>query len=121
MKLIIIFGFAGILAMRTSTPVPVETRGAVSLATSDAAKVVNVSIDNFKFTPAELTVPVGTTVKWTNRDDVPHTATSKGEPSLFDSKALDTDDSFSFTFSSPGTYRYYCKVHNHMTGTITVK
>jgi len=60
-------------------------------------------------------------VKWTNRDDVPHTATSKDDPSLFDSKALDTDDSFSFTFSKPGTYRYYCKIHNHMTATIIVK
>jgi len=82
---------------------------------------VNVKIDNFTFQPKELEIAVGTTVTWKNADDVPHTATSKGKPQLFDSGALDTDDKFSFTFSKPGKYTYYCKVHPHMTGVVIVK
>ena len=90
-------------------------------APSEATSSVIVQIDNFNFQPKELTIAVGTSVTWVNRDDVPHTATSKGATPLFDSKALDTDDSYSFKFISPGVYQYYCKVHPHMTGTITVK
>jgi plastocyanin len=80
-----------------------------------------ISIDNFSFKPKALSVAVGATVTWVNHDDVPHTATSAGDQIVFDSKALDTDDTFSFTFTKPGTYRYYCKVHSHMTGTVVVK
>jgi plastocyanin len=135
MKLIL-FGIAGVMAVgapfgadakeqaakpATSVLSPEISPGASPLVNADQARVVAVSIDNFKFEPAELTVPVGTTVKWTNRDDVPHTATSKDEPRTFDSKSLDTDDSYSFTFTKPGTYSYYCKVHTHMTATIIVK
>jgi plastocyanin len=102
-----------------SATVPVtKTTAPLQAAPAAAPKV---SIDNFKFSPAELTVPVGTTVTWVNHDDVPHTATSKNDPPAFDSKALDTDESFSFTFTKAGTYGYYCKVHNHMTARIIVK
>jgi plastocyanin len=83
--------------------------------------VVTVKIENFAFMPKELNVAVGTTVTWQNADDVPHTATSKDDPQVFDSGALDTDDKFSFTFSKPGKYTYYCKVHPHMTGVVIVK
>lgn len=86
-----------------------------------AQKQAKVSIDSFSFKPKELSVAVGATVTWVNHDDVPHTATSAGDAIVFDSKALDTDDTFSFTFSKPGTYKYYCKVHSHMTGTVIVK
>src|SRR5581483_7235112 len=78
-----------------------------------------VNIDNFFFTPQELTVPVGTTVKWLNRDDIPHTVAEANK--IFRSKALDTDDSFSFTFTTAGTYNYFCGLHPHMTGKIIVK
>jgi plastocyanin len=88
--------------------------------TTQPAPSVTVGIDNFNFTPKNLTVDVGTAVTWVNHDDVPHTATAKGDTPLFDSKALDTDEKFSFTFAKPGVYPYYCKVHPHMTGTITV-
>jgi plastocyanin len=81
----------------------------------------DVKIENFTFEPKELEIAVGTTVTWQNADDVPHTATSKDDPQTFDSGPLDTDDKFSFTFSKPGKYAYYCKVHPHMTGVITVK
>jgi plastocyanin len=87
-------------------------------ATQPAASV---QIDSFSFHPRELEISVGTTVTWKNDDDVPHTATSKGREPLFDSAALDTDDKFSFTFSKPGRYTYYCKVHPHMTGVVIVK
>jgi plastocyanin len=80
-----------------------------------------VSIDNFTFAPKDLTVAAGTTVTWVNHDDVPHTATSTAGPQSFDSKALDTDEKYSFTFSKSGTYRYYCKVHPHMTASVVVR
>ena len=88
---------------------------------AEAGGVAKVSIDNFHFVPEELTVPAGTTVTWVNADDVPHTASSTSKPSVFDSKALDTDDKFSFQFKTPGVYEYFCKVHPHMTGKIVVK
>ncbi|HEY1921786.1 MAG TPA: cupredoxin family copper-binding protein [Tepidisphaeraceae bacterium] len=80
-----------------------------------------VAINDFNFEPRELTITAGATVTWVNHDDVPHTATGVGDSPAFDSKALDTDDKFSFTFKQPGMYPYYCKVHTHMTGTIIVK
>jgi plastocyanin len=80
-----------------------------------------VKIENFQFEPKELTVAAGTTVTWVNADDVPHTATGEGDSPAFDSKALDTDDKFSFTFSKTGNYPYYCRVHPHMKGLIVVK
>jgi plastocyanin len=78
-----------------------------------------VKIDNFVFNPAELTVPVGTTVKFVNHDDIPHSVVNKDK--VFRSKALDTDDSFTFTFANAGTYDYFCGLHPHMTGKIIVK
>ena len=78
-----------------------------------------VKIDNFTFTPKSMTVKVGTTVTWTNEDDIPHTVTSATKQ--FKSKALDTDDKFAFTFTTPGTYEYFCSLHPHMTGTISVE
>jgi plastocyanin len=80
-----------------------------------------VTIDNFTFDPPTLTVSRGAKVTWLNRDDVPHTATSSASPRAFDSKALDTDEQFSFVFTTPGSYPYFCAVHPHMTATIVVK
>jgi plastocyanin len=79
-----------------------------------------VSIDNFTFTPQTLTVKAGTTVTWTNKDDIPHGIASDNN-AFRRSKALDTDDKFAFTFTTPGTYKYFCYVHPHMTGTIVVQ
>ena len=67
----------------------------------------------------ELTVAVGTTVKWVNHDDIPHTVVEK--KTTFRSKALDTDDSYSFTFTSAGTFDYFCGLHPHMVGQVIVK
>jgi plastocyanin len=80
-----------------------------------------VKIDNFSFTPATLTVAAGTTVTWTNRDDIPHTVVSVDDPKAFKSKVMDTDEKFSFTFTKAGTYTYFCSVHPKMTGTVVVK
>jgi amicyanin len=85
----------------------------------DKPPAVQVKIDNFSYEPPEITVPAGTTVVWTNADDVPHTVTSNDDK--FKSKALDTDDKFAFTFTAPGTYDYYCSVHPKMTAKVVVK
>lgn len=79
-----------------------------------------VSIDNFTFTPQKLTVKAGTTVTWTNKDDIPHGIAASNN-AFTRSKALDTNDSYSFTFTTPGTYAYFCYIHPHMTGTIVVE
>ena len=83
-----------------------------------AADDMEVHIDNFTFQPPELTVKTGTTITWTNRDDIPHTVVSAGK---FRSKTLDTDDKFSFTFTDAGDYKYFCSLHPHMTGLIKVE
>ena len=80
-----------------------------------------VKIDNFSFAPAALTVSVGSTVTWTNRDDIPHTVVSADDPKAFKSKVLDTDEKFSFTFTKAGTYAYFCSVHPKMTGKVIVQ
>jgi plastocyanin len=85
------------------------------------SKVVKVSIDNFVFGPKELVVAAGATVTWVNADDVPHTATSKSSPPLFDSKTLRAGEKFSFEFKTPGTYDYFCKAHPYMIGKVIVK
>jgi plastocyanin len=77
-----------------------------------------VRIDNFTFSPQVLTVPIGTTVSWLNADDIPHTIAASDRS--FRSKALDTDDRFSFTFTTLGDYAYFCSLHPHMTGRIVV-
>ena len=74
---------------------------------------------DFMFAPTALTVAAGSTVTWTNRDDEPHSVVS--ESGLFRSGALDTNESFSFRFDKPGTYRYTCSIHPRMVGTIVVR
>jgi plastocyanin len=86
-------------------------------AAQDATNVI--TIDNFTFSPKELKVAVGTTVKWVNHDDIPHTVVEK--KTTFRSKALDTDDSYSYTFTSAGTFDYFCGLHPHMVGQVIVK
>jgi len=84
-----------------------------------SAPTAEVKIDNFVFGPQTVTIPVGTTVTWTNHDDIPHTVVSTD--GVFKSKVRDTDEKFSYTFTKPGTYPYYCSVHPKMTGTVVVK
>lgn len=77
-----------------------------------------VAISDFKFNPATLTVPVGTTVTWTNNDEEPHTIAAKD--GSFHSPGLDTHGTYSFTFATPGSYDYICSIHPFMTGTVVV-
>ncbi len=83
------------------------------------ANTTEVKIDNFSFTPKSMTLKAGAVVTWTNRDDIPHTATSTEKK--FASPVLDTDQAFSFKFQEPGSYPYFCKIHPTMTGTIVVE
>lgn len=100
-------------------------RGSHALAIVDhtlgdsGAKGAEVSIGNFQFSTPNLDIATGTTVTWTNRDDAPHTVTgTKGE---FDSPALDTNETFRYTFEATGTFAYYCRLHPRMTGRVSVR
>ena len=86
---------------------------------ADAPKGAEVNIDNFSFSPATITVKAGTTVTWTNRDDIPHTVVA--DDKTFKSKVLDTGETFTLTPTKPGTYPYFCSVHPHMTGKLVVE
>jgi plastocyanin len=97
----------------------VATAGNFTMVRGADAKTVEVKVDNYTFTPGTLTVPVNTTITWVNHDDVPHTIVSSD--GVFKSKALDTDDKYSYTFTKAGTYPYYCGVHPRMTGKIVVR
>lgn len=82
-------------------------------------QAVDVTIDNFSFTPPTLIVKLGTQITWTNRDDIPHTVVSEDES--FKSSVLDTDEKFTFTPSKAGTYAYFCSIHPKMMGKVVVK
>lgn len=82
-------------------------------------QTAEVRVDNFTFGPQSITVPVNTTVTWVNRDDIPHVIVSND--GVFRSKALDTDDKYSFTFTKAGTYPYFCGIHPKMVGKIVVQ
>jgi plastocyanin len=106
-----------------STPVP-----PVALATLPPPKPAHpvdtsggpsISIENFNIVPATLTVPAGTTVVWTNHDDVEHTVTASDNS--FSSAAIPTDGQFSNTFTTPGTYSYFCAIHPFMTAKVIVQ
>src|SRR3954454_1376320 len=89
------------------------------VARAAPASAAAVQISNFTFNAQVLTVRPGTTVTWTNADDIPHTVVSKD--GVFKSKVLDTGDRFSFTFAKVGQFGYYCSLHPHMTGIVTVR
>ena len=88
-------------------------------AASARAADVDVKIDNFVFTPQTLTIKPGTTVTWTNGDDIPHSLVAS-QQGLFRSRAMDTGETFRFTFTSAGTFEYFCGLHPHMKGMIVV-
>ncbi len=110
---------AGNVCIATALAAAVLAAAVVFPPASARAADTEVQIDNFTFTPQRITVKAGTTVTWTNDDDIPHTVASSTK--LFKSKALDTDDKFSFTFTTSGAYEYFCSLHPHMTGVIVVE
>ncbi|MBV9328446.1 MAG: cupredoxin family copper-binding protein [Chloroflexi bacterium] len=107
------------------TPVPPSAVSTLAparpLVTADpnAPGGPQLTIENFNFTPADITVAAGTVVTWTNNDDVEHTVTASDNS--FGSKALEAGDTFSFTFSQAGSYTYFCSIHPFMTGRVTVQ
>jgi plastocyanin len=98
---------------------PGAVRAAEAQTVLPDAEAGAVKIDNFTFSPVTLTVAPGTTVTWTNDDDIPHTVVAKDKG--FRSKPLDTGNQFTFTFATPGEYAYFCSLHPHMVGKIIVK
>jgi plastocyanin len=96
-----------------------ERKSFAASAQEKSAPTAEVKIDNFSFGPAAIAVPVGTTVTWINRDDIPHTVVSTEK--VFKSKVLDTDEKFSYTFTKPGEYPYFCSIHPKMTGKVVVQ
>ncbi len=104
------------MTMTASTEEPNPVDGTASAEVIAGPHVV---IDNFTFTPKTLTVTAGMTVTWINQDDTPHRVASADK--IFASDALDTGDRFTYRFTAPGTYRYYCSIHPKMTATIIVQ
>lgn len=99
----------------TNTPVSTPTPNPNTPTGSSAA----ISLANFAFSPASITVKAGTKVTWTNKDSTTHTVTS--DSGVFNSGNLPPNSSFSFTFSTPGTFSYHCSIHTYMTGTVMVQ
>jgi len=89
------------------------------LVVDAAAKATTITIDNFAFAPPDLTIAAGTTVTWKNDDGEVHKV--QDDHKGFSTAALDTDDSFSHTFATPGVYHYFCSIHPYMVGKIVVK
>jgi plastocyanin len=99
------------------TLVPLGNKHARAASPSGTSN--DVKIDNFSFNPTTVTVPAGTTVTWTNSHDIPHTVVS--DDKIFKSKVLDTDETFSYTFTKPGTYPYFCSIHPKMAAKVIVQ
>ena len=106
----LLFAVAAAMALQPSSASGQDTKSAPT----------EVRVDNFSFTPDTLNVPANSTVTWTNKDDIPHGIAATGN-AFKRSNAMDTDDTYSFTFTTPGTYQYFCYIHPHMTGTIVVE
>ena len=118
-RTVAMYGLAAIFSSALAFAIGIAPYAAAA-AGDKPVGVTAVKIDNFSFGPAAITISAGSTVTWTNHDDVPHVVTSD-DNKLFKSKALDTDDRFSFTFTKPGTYNYYCAIHPKMTAKIVVQ
>jgi amicyanin len=110
---------AALAAVALGVAAPASSAIQPPAASAGAMAPNTIAIDNFTFGPQAVTVPVGTTVTWVNRDDIPHTVVAVDKS--FKSKVLDTDDKFSFTFTKAGTYDYFCSIHPHMTGKVVVR
>jgi plastocyanin len=110
---------------QSSTP-PAQSMPGMSMPTSaqstsdQPVATDTVSIRNFAFDPAVITVKAGTTVTWTNTDQDPHTVTSDGKSGPLNSKPLNQGDTYQYTFTKAGTFSYLCTIHPFMTATVTV-
>jgi plastocyanin len=109
---------AGLMAAVVAT-VLLEGPHHISANQQPPTTTAEVKIDNFSFGPGTITVTAGTTVTWTNRDDIPHTVVSTD--GVFKSKVMDTDEKFSYTFTKLGSFPYFCSIHPKMTGKVMVQ
>lgn len=115
-----IFGIAVLAGVLLASFGISKLSNAKAPAHQETAQKYQVKIDNFSFGPPALTVPVGSTVTWTNQDDVPHNVVSS-EGKTLKSPVLDTGQTFSYTFTQKGTYPYFCGIHPRMTGKVVVQ
>jgi len=111
--------YATSIAAMFAAMVAAPRRNSAVVSANQPPAGVEVSIDSFAFTPATLTVPVGAQITWFNRDEIPHNVVNADES--IKSKLLRTDEKFSFTFTRPGTYSYFCSIHPTMKGKIVVQ
>ncbi len=110
-----------VVPTQATTPTPTPTQPPKPTPTPSPKlqpTTVQVSVTNSGFSPANITIGVGSTVVWTNNGGIPHTATDSGK---FDSGELIVGATYQYTFTTPGTYNYICSYHPYMVGTITVK
>jgi plastocyanin len=114
------FGGAAAAPTTSGASQPCAAQAAQAAASPIAGKTQVVVIENFTFNPDALTVPAGTEVTWENKDDIPHTVTSD-DKKTFASSLLDTGDRFTYTFTKPGTFSYFCSVHPMMTAKVVVQ
>jgi plastocyanin len=112
-------GSAAFVPSDTEAYPPGASHVSAAPAAAPVTGTAKISIDNFAFTPAEVTVAIGQPVIWDNHDDVPHNVVATGRE--FSSPALDTDQTYAHTFTARGTYTYFCGIHPHMTGRVIVK
>jgi plastocyanin len=117
--LILSMAIAGGAGSALSAPRPNASQTGAPVSAQQAPAQGEVKIDNFSFGPATLTVAVGTTITWTNNDDIPHTVVSTDK--AFKSKVMDTGEKFSFTFTKAGEFPYFCSIHPKMTGKVVVR
>ena len=110
---------AGLLRLALFAAIAIAAVPLPARAADVKVAAVEVKIDNFTFNPQRLMVKAGTAVTWTNGDDIPHTVAASNKS--FKSKVLDTDEKFSFTFTTAGDFEYFCSLHPHMTGMIVVE
>lgn len=113
-------GHEHVTPVNTAIPATQDSASATANPGSEASQIVVVQILDFAFDPPLLEIEPNTTVTFINQG-VDHTATSIGEPRLFDSGIMKTGDRFTFTFDAPGTFDYWCLLHPNMLGTIVVK
>jgi plastocyanin len=119
-RFLMIFGTGAlVVALLVTLSVSSNSPKPVAASAPPAAAGAEIEIDNFAFTPATITIPVGTQVTWTNKDDIKHNVVSTDK--AIKSKALDTNDKFTFTFTQAGTLSYVCSIHPRMKGTVVVQ
>jgi plastocyanin len=104
---------------RTGLAVVTLTAALLAASHAPAASPATVGIKDFRFAPSPLTVAAGATVTWTNHDEEPHTITATS--GAFSSAGLSNEETFTQTFTRPGTYTYFCALHPHMKATVVVR